>query len=53
MMLNPETAPEGWRLIENTAIYMDNRDTAMFMATHSRACGIAGLVRHPFVSHVF
>jgi hypothetical protein len=48
-MLNPDDAPEGWRLIENTSIYLDDRDTFAFMATHSKACGIAGLVRHPLV----
>jgi hypothetical protein len=49
VMLNPDDAPQGWRLIENTSIYLDDRDTFAFMATHSKACGIAGLVRHPLV----
>ena len=43
--LDPEGAPPGWKLIENTAIYLSPTSTTRFVQTHSKACGLVGLLR--------
>jgi hypothetical protein len=43
--IDPVQAPPGWRLIENTAIYLSPISTSRFIETHSKACGMVGLER--------
>ena len=43
--IDPSEAPPGWKLIENTAIYLSPTSTTRFIQTHSKACGLVGLLR--------
>jgi hypothetical protein len=40
--------PEGWRLVTLTSLYLSCGDTACFVCTHSKACGMIGLIRNKY-----